>query len=146
VTALLNAPITVAGTYLGQAFQFRETAGQALLPAHLHVQELFTYGSGGTSVDVWVQTSLDAGTNWSDVIHFAQLLLANARFVAAASSVPAAAPVLPTDGTSAVNTVVVGVFGQWWRVKYIVVGTYAATTLRLDAFSNVGFIPAGVGT
>jgi hypothetical protein len=30
----------------------------------------FVYGSGGTSVDVWTQTSLDGGSTWIDVCNF----------------------------------------------------------------------------
>jgi hypothetical protein len=111
------------------------------------VQETFTYGSGGTSVDVYVQTSFDGGLTWCDVIHFAQLTTANARFLASvAETAIGAAPIAATDGTLTVNTMNAGLFGSWWRTKYTVVGTYATnTTLRVDAFTNVGLVPAGVG-
>jgi len=50
-----------------------------------------------------------------------------------------------TDGTQAVNTVTAGMFGSWWRVKYITTGTYGGnTTLRVDAIGNVMLVPAGV--
>jgi hypothetical protein len=107
-------------------------------------QQLFTYGSGGTSVDVYVQTSFDGGTTWCDAFHFPQILLASRRDVGAvtqAGLTPAAA----TDATLAAATANAGMFGGWWRVKYVVVGTYAGgTTLRVDAFGNVMLVPAGV--
>src|SRR5271155_619207 len=62
---LLNAPITIAGTYTGNPFQFR-TGSEANNPLGLCAQKSFTYGSGGTSVDTFLQTSLDGGNSWCD--------------------------------------------------------------------------------
>src|SRR5262249_61274660 len=97
---LNNAVITTAGTFTGPLYQLREPAGHGP-PMFLEFQETFTYGSAGTSVDVYVQTSFDGGTNWCDAIHFAQLTTASARFIAAvgqAGLAPTAAP----DGTQTV--------------------------------------------
>jgi hypothetical protein len=47
------------------------TAG--ILPAkYVVAQAALVYGSGGTTVDAYVQTSIDGGTTWIDVIacHF----------------------------------------------------------------------------
>src|SRR5262249_46594568 len=105
----------------------------------------FTYGSGGTTADVYIQTSFDGGVTWSDAIHFAQLALASARFIAAVGQAGLGPAVAGTDGTLAVNTVTAGMFGSLWRVKYVTVGTYAGnTTLRIDAIGNVMLVPAGV--
>jgi len=104
----------------------------------------FTFGSGAaTTLDVYLQTSFDGGTNWCDVVHFAQFTTASAR-AAAAVVQGAFAPAAVTDGTLAAGTANAGLFGPWWRVKYTVVGAYTATTIRLDAFANVGIVPAGV--
>jgi hypothetical protein len=143
---LPSTAITVAGTFTGSPFQIRQgpnTQGEAMAVA---AQMTFTWGSGGTSVDVYLQTSFDGGSTWVDAAHFAQLLVASAKAVAAVSSttsmtVPAAA----TDAALAVNTVVPGMVGEWWRIKYVVVGTYAGgTTLRVD--SSPVMVPAGVGS
>ena len=112
---LNNAVITTAGTFTGPTYPLREPAGHGP-PMFLGFQELFTYGSGGTSVDVYIQTSFDGGTNWCDAIHFAQLLLASQRQVGAvgqAGVTPAAA----TDGTLAASTATAGMFGGWWRAQ-----------------------------
>jgi hypothetical protein len=149
MSALLNATIGAPGTFTGPLFQLREIPGQPMLPAQVLVQETFTYGSGGASVDAFLQTSYDAGGTWNDVIHFAQLLLASKRVLWGLASTPPAAAVdvsAGDDGTILANTLVPGVFGSWWRVKYIVAGTYAGgTILRLDALANVQFVPAGIG-
>jgi len=112
---ILNAVVTTAGTFTGPTYQLREPAGHGP-PMFLGFQETFTYGSGGTTVDVYVQTSFDGGVTWCDAIHFAQLALASARFVAAVGEAGLGPAVAATDGTLAVNTVTAGMFGSWWRV------------------------------
>jgi len=141
VTAILNTTVPAAGTYTGSLFQCRVPA--PLNPV-LTAQLTFTWGSGGTSINAFLQTSFDGGTNWCDVVSFAQLLLASQR--AAASVVQGGVtPVAVTDGTLAAGTANAGLFGPWWRVKYTVAGAYTASTLRVDAFANVGIVPAGAG-
>jgi hypothetical protein len=145
--ALLNAPITIAGTYTGNPFQIRQSPNYQGGPMAVTAQHNFTWGSGGTSVDTYLQTSLDGGATWADVIHFPQALLASARSVANVSSaVSPATPVTATDaGALAANTINPGIVGAWWRVKYVVVGTYAGgTTLRVDV--NPVMVPAGPGS
>jgi hypothetical protein len=36
-------------------------------PDSLIIQGNLTFGSGGTTIDVWVQTSIDGGYNWTDI-------------------------------------------------------------------------------
>lgn len=147
---LLNTPITVAGTFTGPVFQIRQGPMQAGAPMSLCAQKLFTWGSGGTSVDTFLQCSLDSGNTWADVIHWTQNLLAsdlNGRpFVVCINSNTTVALAQTTDGTSASATVTNGLFGHFWRVKYIVVGTYAGlTSLRVDVDCS-DMVPAGVGS
>ena len=148
MTQLINAVVTAAGTVAGSAFQIRGTSGQNILPAAMLAQLSFTYGSGGTSIDVYLQTSIDGGTTWADVVHWAQLTTASlARpMLANVSSIPqtaVAAPAATTDGTQTVNTITQGLFGPLWRVKLVSVGTYAGgTTVRVDAFSSAVIVPA----
>jgi len=141
MTALLNVTVPAAGTYTGSSFQFRVPA--PLNPV-LGAQLTFTYGSGGTSINAYLQTSFDGGTNWCDVVSFAQLLLASQRTVVDVVQ-GAFAPAAATDGTLAAGTANAGLLGPWWRCKYVIAGAYSASTLRVDAFSNVGIVPAGVG-
>src|SRR5262245_42334919 len=49
---------------------------------YLNAQCVFSYGSGGTSVDVYVQTSLDQGATWVDIMEF-NFLLATATKISA---------------------------------------------------------------
>lgn len=95
------------------------------------LQANFVYGSGGTSADAWVQTSLD-GLTWTDVANF-HFTTASARFIFNLSSLtPVTTEYVPTDGTLASNTSKDGIVGPWWRVKYTTVGTYAGTTMTVD--------------
>ena len=52
------APVTAQ---VSPTFHLRAPSRQALA-ANLLLQGTFTYGSGGTSADAWVQTSIDGGT------------------------------------------------------------------------------------
>ncbi|MBV9984513.1 hypothetical protein [Bradyrhizobium sp.] len=134
--ALLNVPIAGPVTALvSQSFQLRAQPGQSALPASLTLQANFTYGSGGTTADAWVQTSLDGGLTWCDVTHFA-FTTASARSVTSVTSLKSFAQAAPTDGTLAAGNVNDGLFGPMWRVKYTTTGTYAGTSLRIDAFGN----------
>ena len=130
--ALLNSGVTTAVTaQLSPTFQLRSA------PANMTLQGTFTYGSGGTSADAWVQTSIDGGTTWTDVANF-HFTTASARFVYNLSSkTPVTTEYTPTDGTLSANTANDGVIGSIWRVKWSSAGTYSASTnLRVDAFAN----------
>lgn len=137
---ILTLPITTATSALvGSTFQFRSGPVAA---TNMSLQATFTYGSGGTSADAWVQTSLDGGTTWSDVAHF-NFTTASARTIMnVAANTPALATITPGDGGAlAVNTALSGVWGNMWRVKYTTVGTYAGNTkLLIDAIA-VGLTP-----
>jgi len=218
---LLNAAVPAAGTYTGSIFQIRQGPMQAGAPMSLCAQKLFTYGSGGTTVDTFLQTSLDGGNTWADVIRWPQSTTASdARPIAGAASSLTTSPqavgagtsdgsigtlaanstwttgttitmgvvnpgwVLPgmsvfdTTAAAAIGTVlsytgltltltaaaahassgstdallfgggviiVPGLFAHWWRVKYIVAGTYATSTLRVDVDCG-NMVPAGAGS
>src|SRR5262245_50262023 len=142
MTAILNInPVPAAGTYVGSIFQLREPSGSNPV---MEVQANFVFGAGAaTTLNTYLQTSFDGGLNWCDVVSFNQFTTASARF--GASVIQAAvAPVALTDGTLAAGTAN-ALFGPWWRIKYVIVGTYTASTLRVDAFANVGVVPAGAG-
>jgi hypothetical protein len=136
---MLLLPITAAsGPSVSQTFQIRPGPGGQWLPATATFQATFTYGSGGTSTDAYVQTSIDGGGTWVDVAQF-HFLVASARFIWTLESSLIATPVqvTPTDGTMTSNTALSGVFGNMWRVKFVTTGTYAGgTTLRVDAIAN----------
>jgi len=96
------------------------------------LEAIFTYGSGGTSTDAWVQTSLDQGATWIDIcnVHYTT---SSAKTVYNLSSLtPVTTAYTPTDGTLSANTSKDGILGDRLRVKYTTVGTYAGgTTLQI---------------
>ena len=101
-------------------------------PTSICVHGTFTYGSGGTSVDAYLQTSVDGGATWIDIAQF-HFLLASARFVYNLNSQTAVTTeYTPTDGTLTANTSKDGIVGPLFQVKLASVGTYAGTTLRID--------------
>jgi hypothetical protein len=122
-----------AGTYTTPTLELQNE-----LATRMTFQKTFAAAGGGTSLDTYVQTSVDGGTTWTDAIHFAQDTTTAARAVCGLSAVStAAAPTAATDGAQTVNTINQGMFGQHWRVKYVVVGAYTSGNLRVDA-SGVG--------
>lgn len=131
---MLLLPITTAvNPALSSTFQIR--SGPGLSGTDMTIQANLTGASGGTSVDVYIQTSLDGGGTWTDVanFNFTTTPLRKVSSTSMASAVVAAATA--TDGSIASNTTLSGIFGNLWRVKVISVGTYTATTLRVDAIA-----------
>lgn len=106
-------------------------------PRSLVAQATFTYGSGGTSVDAYLQTTIDGGASWIDIAQF-HFLLVSARFVFNLSSLTAVTTqYTPTDGTLAANTAKDGILGPQFQVKLASVGTYAgSTSLRIDVSTS----------
>ena len=135
---LLNLPITVAvGPLVTNNFQLRGGPG-GLGNITMLLQGNFTYGSGGTTADAWVQTSLDGGVTFTDIANF-HFALVSARFMYNLSSLTLHVTefTTPTDGTLAANTSVDGILGSLYRVKYTTTGTYAGgTVMRVDAIAN----------
>jgi len=132
MTTLLNATITSAGTFFGQPFMAADPK-QRFWPQNNNIELLFGYGSGGTSIDVFLQTSHDGGANWKDTARFGQLTTSSARAIWRAS---AADSVLDLDQQFAAP------FSSWWRVKFTVVGSYANTTLRVNVVDGINLVPA----
>jgi len=137
MSTLLDQPITVAVA--------AQVSGEFTLPIKEHqaknltVQVIFT-GTGGTSIDAWLQVSLDAGKTYMDIANV-HLLAAGSKALNLSSMTPAAA-VTPTDGALAVNTQVDGFVGGRFRVKYTSVGTWANGNLKVDVAQRM--IPMGV--
>jgi hypothetical protein len=129
---LISTPITTAATTLSQTFQLR--AGPGIAAQNMTLQATLAYGSGGATIDVYTQVSIDRMTTWVDVSNFHFTTVAPFRLVQNVSAVtPVVASVTPTDGGLTINTAVSGLFGNFWRCKVITTGTYVATTLRVDA-------------
>jgi hypothetical protein len=95
----------------------------------------FTYGSGGATVNVYIQTSLDRGATWVDIINF-NWTTASAKKISRVTTFQAGSAttaVVPTDGSLTANTIADGILGDQFRVKYVTTGTYAgSSTLQVD--------------
>ncbi len=103
---------------------------------NLTVEFIFTYGSGGTSVDAYVQTSFD-GATWIDIINFHPTTASLSNIYNLTSLTPKTTAVVPTDGTLSANTAVDGILGSSLRVKYKSAGTYAgSSTLAIYASTS----------
>ena len=105
----------------------------------LHMQANFTYGSGGTSADAYVQTSLDGGATWFDIANFHFLLVSAKKLsvVVIDPATPFTAGTTPGSGTLTANTVLTGILGDRVRVLLVTTGTYAGgTTLAVDVVAK----------
>lgn len=129
---LLTLPITTA--------QAAQVGNIIKLPSHcigLSVLANFTYGSGGTTADAWVQTSLDGGNTWMDIFEFSFALASAKKAMTVISESAVLTPTTPADGTLTANTAIAGFIGDRVRVKYTTVGTYGGSTvLQIDAIAK----------
>ena len=99
-------------------------------PVSLVIQANFTYTSGGTSVDAYVQTSLDNGVTWMDIAQFS-FATTSARKAYNLNNKEVTTQATPGDGALTANTCVNGFLGSLYRVKSVVVAgsPYAGTAL-----------------
>lgn len=88
----------------------------------------FLYGAGGTAVKAYIQTSLDGGTTWIDIMCFAFTTSAITKISKVSGEIALAANVTPGDGALTDNTILDGVIGDMLRVKYVSTGTYTGAT------------------
>lgn len=88
------------------------------------------YGSGGTNVKVYLQTSLDQGTTWFDIACIVFTTTNNDQKVVNLSGLtPKTTPTQVSDASITDNTCLDGVLGDRFRVKIVSTGTYAGSTL-----------------
>lgn len=123
---LLNVTVTTAVT--AQTTTPQEMFAQDSVPLHALIEAVFTYGSGGTNATAYVQTSLDNGTTWIDVVTFQFTTSSSKKIYNLSALTPVTTAVTPTDGSLSANTAVDGIVGPIWRVKYTTTGTYAGST------------------
>lgn len=98
------------------------------------IQVNFNYGSGGTSIKVTVETSLDDGTTWIEVARVALTTSSSEKVFNISGLTPKTT--LVTPGALSDDTVLDGIFGDCWRAKVLTVGTYTGNTslaVRLNA-------------
>jgi hypothetical protein len=117
-------PITTAGTITGLA----QTRFDGALG--LTIQASITgYVSGGTTIDLYLQTSLDSGATWQDVANF-HWTTANAVKNRSLSKLTVnATDKTPGSLALTVSTSVDGIFGDQFRWVSVSVGTYVGPVL-----------------
>lgn len=105
---------------------------------YLVVQTVFAWGSGGTTADVYVQTSLDEGATWFDIMnHHFTTAIATAISACTAFIAPATQAFAPGSGALSSGTIVQGVLGDRFRVIVTTTGTYAGnTSLTVTGFAK----------
>lgn len=114
--------IGAAGTQTGEWVTGLD--GMLAMTAQLRL----AYGSGGTTVRAFLQTSLDQGASALDI---ACVLFDTASEVEVMnfSALTPKGLTAPTDGTLADDTVVDGILGDRVRLKVISTGTYGGSTI-----------------
>lgn len=122
--SLADLPITTALT--GSAQTAIESLEGMLAGT---IQAKLAYGSGGTSVKAYVQTTLDDGLTWVDVASFTFTTSSATKVINLSGLTPKTTAVTPSDGALADDTCVDGVLGDALRVKLTTTGTYSNTTL-----------------
>jgi hypothetical protein len=113
--------IAAPGVYTGDWIKNLQGARSVSLQAS------FKYGAGGTSVAVFVQTSLDGQTAmdvWSPVF-----TTENAGLAVNLNDSAVTSPVSPTNQGLSPNSVVNGFIGDRFRVVAVVLGEYTAGTI-----------------
>ena len=118
----LNLTTTTAGTYPTEAISL------PLGVSVIMVQAAFARGGGGTTCDVFIQTSVDNGSTWIDIMQFAFATTTVTKISAVRPYTAMAANVTPTDGSLSDITILDGCIGDRLRVKTVVVGTYSSTS------------------
>lgn len=121
--SLGDVNITAAATQLVDAVDGLDGMLAALL------QLRFAYGSGGTAVKVYVQSSADAGTTWYDVACVVFNTASETELLNLSALTPKTTLVVPTDGTLTDDTAVDGIIADRLRLKVVSTGTYAGNTL-----------------
>jgi hypothetical protein len=91
----------------------------------LALQVNFTYGSGGTTAKVDIETSLDQGASWVPIARFA-FTTASAERIMSVGQSSKLTPYTPV--TLADDVAVDGILGDRLRAKLTTTGTYAGNT------------------
>lgn len=121
--------VTSAGTY---TIEIGNTPSGA---TQMCMQSDFIYGSGGLTFKIYLQTTVDNGNTWFDIASSA-FLVASARKILTATLNATNNTFIATDGTLTDNTVIAGIAGMQLRIKYVVTGTYSASTCKIDIIAQ----------
>lgn len=120
-TLLPTTTIGAAATYVGDVFAIPDWVKTITL------ENRFVHGSGGTTIKAYLQTTID-GTNWFDIAAQALATASENGIVNINAAEVTTAPLVPGDAGLTDDTQI-NIIGQKLRMKYVVVGTYATSTL-----------------
>jgi len=115
--------VTAAGTTVCDAI----TGLAAMLACVVWLK--LNYGSGGTNVKVYVQTSLDGGNTWVDIACVVFATATETAILNFSALTPKISQVNPTDGSMTDDTAIDGILGDRVRIKVVSTGTYAGSTV-----------------
>ncbi len=99
----------------------------------------FVYVAGGGTVDVYIQTTLDGGLTWIDIMNFHFTTATLSKVSACTTAIaPAAQAFAPGEAALTANTIIQGVLGSRLRCKVVSAGTAytGATTLTVTAVAK----------
>lgn len=124
---LILLPALTIGAAVGATATTAETGLGGM--NYLTAEAIFLYGAGGTNVTAYVQTSLDNGATWFDIMCFQFTTAAASKISAVTTNIaPATQAFAPTDGTLTADTIIQGILGDRIRLKYVTTGTYTGAT------------------
>jgi hypothetical protein len=123
IQSLGDFTITIAATQVGDWV----TGFQNLLALTANLR--LAYGSGGTSIKAYLQTSLDQQTTAIDIACVVFGTASENEVLNFAGQTPKLTQVSPTDGTLTDDTAIDGILGDCFRIKIVSTGTYAGSTV-----------------
>jgi hypothetical protein len=124
INAATTAAVVTSQTDAGGDTQAYVDRLQGMLAASISVN--FNYGSGGTSIKVLIETSLDQGTTWTEVWRCALGTASEQNIINLSGLTPLTTPYTPAALTD--DTTKDGIFGDRLRARILTVGTYAGNT------------------
>lgn len=114
--------VTTAGTFVGEWLTGLDGIES------VSAQIALNYGSGGSTINVYLQTSLDGGTTAIDIANRSWTTASETKVMNFFTDLAVTA-FTPTDGALTANTEKNGILGNRLRLKIVVTGTYANTVV-----------------
>ena len=136
VTTLAAAQSLVAVGTVGATGPLTKVGGAKYIACEC----ILVVAGGGTTAKAYVQTSLDGGSTWFDIMCFALTTTTASRIAACSADVAFAAsayaPLTPGAGALTDNTCIQGILGDRFRVSYVTTGTYTGAS-SLAVYAHV---------
>lgn len=124
IYSLGDFSITTAGTQVGD-WTTTDLSGMLAMAAQLRL----AWGSGGTTVTAYLQTSFDGGTTAVDIACVLFGMASEHAVLNFSALTPKTTQITPSDGALTNDTAIDGVLGDRFRIKLVSAGTYAGSTV-----------------